>query len=144
MKKAVKVLIVYLLSLLVCSLIFSWLGFNKILLPSFDNKFDDIGLMIIPTIIGGIISLRLIVTAKSFKIFLFVYVSLWLIRFAALYIGNQLVEVYVFNRAYRFDLIIYNYYTTVSRLQTPLPFIIYWFINYLYTIQLQPKEKLPT
>lgn len=142
MKKAVKVLVIYLAGLLVCSLIFSWLHINQIYLNFSISKLDnEVNIMLIPTIIGGLIALRMTISAKSFKIFLLVYACLWVFRFIALYIGNQLGEVYIFGRAYRFDLIIFNYYQTVSRLQTPLPFIIYWFINYLFTVTLLPKDN---
>jgi len=141
MKKAVKVLVIYLAGLLVCSLIFSLLHINQGTIFSTSKIDYEVNIMIFPTIIGGLIALRMTISAKSFKIFLLVYGCLWILRFIALYIGNQLGEVYIFGRAYRFDLIIFNYYQTVSRLQTPLPFIIYWFINYLFTVTLLPKDN---
>ncbi len=145
MKKAVKVLVIYLTGLLVCSVIFSWLHINQVLLNFSISKLDnELNIMLIPTIIGGLIALRMTISVKSFKIFVLVYACLWVFRFIALYIGNQLGEVHIFNRAYRIDLIIFNYYQTISRLQTPLPFIIYWFINYLFTIILQTEEKKET
>ncbi len=146
MKKAAKVLGVYLLALLVCSLIFSWLGFKNV----FSNYGGGIGglelnIMTIPTIIGGIIALKLTVPLRSFKLFLVIYTILWCIRIILTYVGNQLGEVFIFGKPYHFDIIISNYYQTVSRLQTPLPFIIYWFINYLFTtiIKQQPEKKDP-
>ena len=142
MQKAVRILFIYLLGLLICSLSFTWLHISQVVLSFSTSKLDnELNIMLIPTIIGGLIALRMTIPAKSFKIFVLVYACLWVVRFAALYIGNELGEVHIFNRAYRLDLIIYNYYQTVSRLQTPLPFIIYWFINYLFTVALLPNSN---
>ena len=48
-----------------------------------------------------------------------------------LIIAAKIGLVTIMGRNFRFDLIIFNYYENVSRIATPLPFILYWFINYL-------------
>ncbi len=133
MKKAVKVLFIYLLALLACSLLFNWLGIKSNFLNLAKGGMDiEVSTMLIPTIIGGIVALKFTIPARSLKFFLVAYFSLWVLRLGIIYIANQLGEIHLFNRAYRFDLIIANYYKTVSRLDTPLPFVLYWFINYLF------------
>ena len=73
MKKAVKVLVIYLAGLLVCSLIFSLLHINQGTIFSTSKIDYEVNIMIFPTIIGGLIALRMTISAKSFKIFLLVY-----------------------------------------------------------------------
>jgi hypothetical protein len=67
MKKAAKVLTVYLLFLLVFSFILSWLGLKD----SFLNvgKIKAFSPMMLVTIAGGIISLYYTVSLKALKIF---------------------------------------------------------------------------
>lgn len=95
----------------------------------------------VPTIIGGLVALKLTLPPRSFKLFVIVYTILWILRFTLLYIANRVGEVTISNRVYHFDLIIYNYYRNVSRLDTHLPFVLYWFINYLFTIVVKQQEK---
>jgi hypothetical protein len=132
MKRAAKVLVIYLLSLLVFSLLFSWLGIKSPYLPMSTLK-TVISPMMMVTAIGGIIALKYTVPLKSLKIFLLVYSFLWLFRFCMLYLANYIGEATILNKTFRFDLIIPSYYENVSRIGTPLPFIIFWFINYLFT-----------
>ena len=132
MTKAAKVLVIYLLSLLVCSLIFSWLNIRSSYLPMSEFR-TVLSPMMAATVIGGIIALKYTVPPKSLYIFLLVYIFLWILRFCMFYLANYIGEATVFNRSFRFDLIIPNYYDNVSRIGTPLPFIIFWFINYLFT-----------
>ena len=132
MTKAAKVLIIYLLSLLVCSFIFSWLNIRSSYLPMSEFK-TVLSPMMAVTVIGGFIALKYTVPAKSFYVFLLIYIFLWIFRFCMFYLANYIGEATVFNRSFRFDLIIPNYYDNVSRIGTPLPFIIFWFINYLFT-----------
>lgn len=139
MNKAAKVLLCYYLLLGICSLIFSWLNIHSLYYLYAGQKME-VNPIMIPTIIGGIIALKLTVPARSLKIFLIVYFGLWVLRFFLMYIANQIGEAHIFNRTYRFDLIIANYYRTVSRLDTHLPFVIFWFINYLFTVVLKPAE----
>ena len=130
MKKAAKVLTVYLLFLLVFSFILSWLN----LTDSFLNvgRIKVFSPMMLATIVGGIVSLYYTVTPKALKIFLIVYVCLWVIRIGMLYLANQIGIVTIGQRVLHFEIIIPNYYENVSRIGTPLPFIIFWFINYLF------------
>lgn len=130
MKKAAKVLTVYLLFLLVFSFILSWMG----LTDSFLNvgRIKAFSPMMLATIVGGIISLYYTVTPKALKIFLIVYGCLWVIRIGMLYLANQIGIVTIGQRVLHFEIIIPNYYENVSRIGTPLPFVIFWFINYLF------------
>ncbi len=132
-KKAAKVLIVYYIFLGLSSLVFSLLNIHNYYIDYAGHP-TELNPMWIPTIIGGLISLKLTIPPRSFKLFVIVYIILWILRFTMLYVGNKVGEVSIFNRPYRFDLIVYNYYKNVSRLDTHLPFVLYWFINYLFTI----------
>jgi hypothetical protein len=131
MSKAVKVFIIYIIFLLACSIVFNWFNISS----DFQNiprSLYAVRLIMIPTIIGGLIALKYLVPPKPFKIFLVVYFSLWIVRYMILFAANNLGEVHLFNRTFRFDMIIANYYKTASRLETPLPFIIFWLIFYFY------------
>jgi hypothetical protein len=132
MSKAVKIFILYIVFLLVCSLIFNWFNISSDF-HNISGSVYRIRPIIIPTIVGGIIALKYTVPPKSLKIFLIVYFSLWVIRYIILFTADNLGEIHLFNRTFRFDLIIANYYKTASRLETPLPFVIFWFIYYFYT-----------
>jgi hypothetical protein len=132
MSKAVKVFILYIVFLLVCSLIFNWFNISSDF-HNISGSLYRIKPIIIPTIIGGIIALKYTVPPKSLKIFLIIYFALWVVRYLVLFAADNLGEVHVFNRTFRLDLIIANYYKTASRLETPLPFVIFWFIYYFYT-----------
>ena len=139
MKKAAKVLTVYLLFLLVFSFILSWLG----LTDSFLNvgRIKAFSPMMLATIVGGIISLYYTVTPKALKIFLIVYGCLWVIRTGMLYVANQIGIVTIGQRVFHFEIIIPNYYENVSRVGTPLPFVIFWFINYLFNNNQKPVSE---
>ncbi|MBL0356306.1 MAG: hypothetical protein IPP72_05200 [Chitinophagaceae bacterium] len=139
MSKAAKVLICYYLLLGICSLIFSWLNIHSYFYLYAGQKME-LNPILIPTIIGGIIALKLTVPPRSLKVFLIVYIGLWVLRLILMYAANKIGEAYVFNRVYRFDLIVASYYKTVSRLDTHLPFVLFWFINYLFTVVLKPAE----
>ncbi len=130
MKKAAKVLMVYLLFLLVFSFILSWMG----LTDSFLNvgRIKAFSPMMLATIVGGIVSLYCTVTPKALKIFLIVYCCLWIIRIGMLYLAERIGIVTIGQRIFHFEIIIPNYYENVSRIGTPLPFVIFWFINYLF------------
>jgi hypothetical protein len=130
MKKAVIVLVAYLVLLLIFSLIFSYTGINNSAIEMGATK-KLLTPMMGVTVIGGIIALYLTVDKKLLKLFLIIYLFLWLLRIAMLYLSQYIGEVSVFGRAFRFDVIIPNYYENVSRITTPLPFILFWFINYL-------------
>ena len=139
MKKAAKVLTVYLLFLLVFSFILSWMG----LTDSFLNvgRIKAFSPMMLATIVGGIISLYYTVTPKALKIFLIVYGCLWVIRTGMLYVANQIGIVTIGQRVFHFEIIIPNYYENVSRVGTPLPFVIFWFINYLFNNNQKPVSE---
>ena len=139
MKKAAKVLTVYLLFLLIFSFILSWLG----LTDSFLNvgRIKAFSPMMLATIVGGIISLYYTVTPKALKIFLIVYGCLWVIRIGMLYLANQIGIVTIGQRVFHFNIIIPIYYENVSRVGTPLPFVIFWFINYLFNNNQKPVTE---
>jgi hypothetical protein len=130
MKKAVIVLVAYLVLLLVFSLIFSYTGIINSALEMGATK-KLLTPMMGVTVVGGIVALYLTVDKKLLRLFLIIYLSLWLLRIAMLYLSQHIGEVSVFGRTFRFDVIIPNYYENVSRITTPLPFILFWFINYL-------------
>ncbi len=132
MNRAIKVFGIYLLFLIICSLIFNWLNISS---DSYNvgASIYRVRPIMLPTVIGGIIALKYTVPQKQLKIFLIVYFFLWLFRYLILFAADNLGEVHFFNKTFRFDLIISNYYKTASRLETPLPFIIFWFIYYFYT-----------
>lgn len=139
MRQAVKPFIYYYVALGLISLLFSWLGVH-----SYPYYYAGIKMeldpMMAPTIIGGIIVLKYTISPHMFRIFLIVYFSLWILRLVLMYVAHQIGEATVFGRPYKFDLIIGSYYKTVSRLDTHLPFVLYWFITYLFTMVLQPED----
>ena len=121
---------IYLLSLLVLSLIFSWFG-----MPSFVWNKIPINPMMVITVVGGIISLKKTVSIYSFKLFLKIYSGLWILGLVVIYTGNQIGDVFILNRHFKFDQILKYHYENFSRISTPLPFIIFWFINYIFSKQ---------
>jgi hypothetical protein len=140
MGKAAKVLLVYYIFLGASSLTFSLLKIRS-LYVNFAGHPTELIPMWIPIIIGGMIALKVTIPPRSFRLFVIVYCLLWFLRFALLYIGNTLGEATIFNRPYRLDLIFMNYYRSVSPLDTHLPFVLYWFINYLFTIVIKQHDK---
>lgn len=141
--KPLRVLMLYYLFLGTCAVLFALLKWNS-KWYEYGGGRTEFNPIWIPTIIGGMVALRLTLPLRSFKLFVIVYTCLWVLRFTLLYFANQIGEVHLANRTYRFDLIIYNYYRNVSRLDTHLPFVMYWFINYLFTIVIkQQQEKKP-
>jgi hypothetical protein len=139
MSKAAKVLLAYYIFLGVTSLIFSMLKIHKTYFD-YGGKPTEFNPMWVPTIIGGLICLSLTVPLRSFKLFVVVYIILWILRWILLYIGNRMGETTVAGKNYHFELIFYNYYRNVSRLDTHLPFVLYWFINYLFTKVVKQQE----
>ncbi len=133
MSKPAKVLLFYYIFLGASSLILSLLHVHSTYYYMYAGKQMEFAPMIIPTIIGGIIALKLTIPLRSLKIFLIIYFSLWALRFTLLYIANKVGTVVIFSRLYHVDFIVANYYKTVSRLDTHLPFVTYWFINYFFT-----------
>lgn len=140
MGKAAKVLLVYYIFLGASSLIFSLLRIESVYV-NYAGRPMELNPMWIPIIIGGMIALKITIPPRSFRLFVLVYCLLWFLRFALLYAGNKLGQVTIFNRPYRFDLIFYNYYKSVSPLDTHLPFVLYWFINYLFTMVIKQQNK---
>ena len=132
MKKAVKVLAVYLSGLLVFSLIFSWLGITNFNTTLLHNTISIQPLMFL-TIAGGIWALWVTVTPGAFKIFILIYCLLWIVRFFILYLASHFAVINLFNHSLNFYIIVNNYYAQVSRLATPLPFVIFWLVNHYFS-----------
>lgn len=132
MKKASRVLICYLIALIVSSLLFSWMGIENWSIPISNNKIFITPTMMV-TIAGGFLSLWYTVSANSFRLFMIVYFTLWGVRLLLLFVGNQIGLTFIFNKNYNVDFIIGNYYRFVSRLDTPLPFIIFGLIDQLFS-----------
>ncbi|MEN9571438.1 MAG: hypothetical protein RL172_2669 [Bacteroidota bacterium] len=140
MGKAIKVFSIYIVLLLLLSLLLSKLDINS----DFHNiagSIYQVRLIVIPTIIGGIICLWQIIPPKPLKLFLIIYVGLWLFRYLFLFIATQVEQVHLFGKTYQLSLIVANYYKTASRLETPLPFIIFWVIYYFYNTIDQQNNK---
>lgn len=138
--KPLRVLLVYYIFLGASAIVFALLKIHsfKFNYGGGQTEFNPIW---IPTIIGGLVSLKLTLPPRSFKLFVIVYITLWVLRFTFLYIANNIGVVEISNRVYHFDLIIYNYYKNVSRLDTHLPFVLYWFINYLFTMVVKQQQE---
>jgi hypothetical protein len=132
MRKAVKVLIGYLFGLLLCSLLLKYLGIEHYVNPLNDSRTQLHNPMMLFTIAGGLIALRLTIAKKQFSVFLIIYTALWLLRFLIIVLADRIGTVQFFGNTYRLDVIIPNYYSSVSRLATPLPFVIFWLINYYF------------
>ena len=132
MKTASRILLIYLSSLLLFSLLFSLAGITNFSWNIFKLKIA-VSPMTMLTVAGGIISLKYAVSPQSLKLFLKIYFCLWILEYLVIYTGNQIGEVFLRNRSYRFDLILKYHYENYTRLNTPLPFITFWFINYVFS-----------
>lgn len=132
MRKAVKVLLGYLFGLLMCSLLLKYFGIENYVNPLNDSRTQLLNPMMIITVLGGILSLWLTLPKKQFYVFLLIYSSLWALRFLVLFLADTIGTVELLGKAYRLDVIIPNYYSSVSRLATPLPFVVFWLINYYF------------
>lgn len=132
MKTASRILLIYLSSLLLFSLLFSLAGSTNFSWNIFNLKIP-VSPMTMLTVAGGIISLKYAVSPQSLKLFLKIYFCLWILNYVVIYVGNQIGDVFMRNRSYRFDLILKYHYENYTRLNTPLPFITFWFINYVFS-----------
>lgn len=130
MSSAIKIFMIYLLSLIACSLLLSAIKYYGFYWYLFDIRFE-FRIMTWVTLIGGIVALNQLVSKKALKIFLIIYFSLWLLRFLILYLSDVVGVVHFGGRAFHLNHIAPSYYRTVSRIETPLPFIIYWLVLYL-------------
>jgi len=130
MKKALPVLLIYMGCLLIFYLIFRWLGITywEYLIA---DKIPITPLFIVAAI-GGIIALKFTVSPASFKIFLLVYGGLWLLRLLILYVGTKMAPIHLGNKAFDIPAILTNYFTFVFRLDTPMPFMFFWLMDYLF------------
>ena len=130
MKKVFSVLLVYLCFLLVFYFIFKWLHIANWEYTIAD-KIPITALFIVATI-GGIFALKFAVSPASFRIFLIVYSALWVLRLLILYWGTKMGAIQLGNKAFDIPSILTNYFTVVFRLDTPLPFMFFLLIDYLF------------
>jgi len=130
MKKALPVLLIYLACLMLFYLMFRWLE-----ILNWEYLIADkipLTALFIVSAIGGIIALKFTVSPASFRIFLYVYGGLWLLRLVILYVGTKMGAVQLGNKAFDIPAILTNYITFVFRLDTPLPFMFFWLLDYLF------------
>jgi hypothetical protein len=140
MKKAFPVLLIYLACLLVFYFLFRWLE-----IADWEYLIADkipLTALFIVAAIGGIIALRFTVSPASFRIFLIVYSALWMLRLLFLYLGTTMMPVHLGSKAFDIPAILTNYFTFVFRLDTPLPFMFFWLIDYLFVKQKKNIEDL--
>lgn len=135
MKRGVKILSFYIIGLLLCSVV---LKLFKV--ENYFNTFDDsrtslLNPMLLLTVVGGLVSLRMLVSKRAFSAFLIIYSCLWIIRYILLLLAGTIGEMHLLGKSFHFDIIIPNYYSNVSRLGTPLPFVIFWLLHYLFSRQ---------
>lgn len=142
MRKAVKVLTGYLFGLLLCSLLLKYYGIENYVNPLNDSRTQLLNPMMIITIAGGIISLWLTLPKKQLYLFLAIYVALWMLRFLVLFLADKIGTVVLMGNSYRLDVIIPNYYSSVSRLATPLPFVVFWLISYYFIGRSNAQEAV--
>lgn len=144
MRKAAKVLGFYLLGLLICSIILSWFKLNNFTLITFIDEKIKIKIITLATVFGGILALKLTVNKKSLKLFLIIYTALWIFRIVVVYVASQIKDVYFLGRILHLDIIITNYYSQVSRLETPIPFVVYWLIkSFFESVKISQEVKEP-
>ena len=141
MKREVRILAIYLSSLFVISLIFSYFGYSNFLFLRSGGRMLGTPMLLF-TIIGGIIALKATVSNKSLQVFLLFYGCLWLLKWLLIWASGKAGLVHIMGKDFRFDLIVKNYYATVSRLDTPMPFVIFWFINHFFTTQGKKNETV--
>jgi hypothetical protein len=133
MKKTFSILLIYLLFLLLFYFISRWLGLAD--WEYIIAKKIPITALFIAAAVGGIISLKFAVSPASFRIFLILYSALWVLRLLILYLGTKMGAIQLGNKAFDIPAILTNYFTFVFRLDTPLPFMFFLLIDYLFTRQ---------
>ncbi len=141
MKRAAIVLVCYLVSLLAFSLFFSWLGVREFKPNPSTLKTLQQPMMLV-TIIAGLIALRFTVSARSFMVFFIVYTCLWLIRIPVNYVISTAADNMHWLKKYALDWVLFKYYDSVTRICTPLPFVIYWFIIYFFDMVSKTFNKI--
>jgi hypothetical protein len=138
MKNIFSVLLIYLFSLFVFYFISRWLHIANWEYTIAD-KIPITALFIVATI-GAVIALKFVVSPASFRIFLIVYSALWMLRLLILYMDNKISPIQLGNKAFDISAILTNYFTFVFRLDTPLPFMFFLLIDYLFK---KPKKSTP-
>jgi hypothetical protein len=130
MKRIFPVLLIYLISLLAIYLLLKGLGianWNYLIAAKI-----PITAFFIAAVIGGIVALKFTVSKASFRIFLLAYCSLWALRLFILYVGTKTAPIPLGHKTYDLPAILTNYFTFVFRLDTPLPFMFFLVIDYLF------------
>jgi len=130
MKKALPVLLIYLICMFVFYLLLRWLEIAN-WKYSVADKIPLTALFLVAAV-GGIIALKFTVSPASFRIFLMVYGALWGLRLLILYLDTKMGPIQLGNKAFDIPAILTNYFTFVFRLDTPLPFMFFWLIDYLF------------
>jgi hypothetical protein len=127
------------ISLLIFSMLFNLIGETFILI--------NLGVLVLPVnlkmivmIAGGILSIKLSVSKQSFYIFIVVYSFMWIFRYIINFAGNQIGEIIILNKHVNFHAILNYYYESISRITSPLPFLFFWFINYLFNTNLKKTD----
>jgi hypothetical protein len=131
-KKAFRVLSIYLVALFAFSILFSNIGLKDFELKIINHTWKFSPNLVI-VVLGGLVSLYLTIEKKQFKVFVLIYVFLWILKFSLLIIGKYAGVVKFFGKPIDANLYIKLYYETVSRIATPIPFILFWFICYLFS-----------
>ena len=133
MKRPVMIFAGYLFFLVIMRLLLNKFEVSAMLLPISQRRLQaEVNAMLPFTILRRLISLYCILPKKFFKLFVFIYSGLWLCRIVLFLFSYQFGEVTLANKTFHLDLIINNYFLTISRLETPLPFIIFWLFYFVY------------
>jgi hypothetical protein len=141
MRRPIKIYLIYIVALMAFSVLFKKIGVESDLEITLDNRVGLLNPMVLITILGGMLALRLTVSSRSFYYFLAAYLGLWALRYFMLFLGDQIGELKIMGKVYRLKYIIPNYYANVSKLATPFPFILYWLVNYLFAQKENIKVK---
>lgn len=130
MRRLLIALIVYFITMLIFLLLYGWLGIDVIHFR-IEGKID-LSPLLITLIVGGLVVLKYTTSSKTFYLFLIIYLSLWAIRFALLFIGQHFGPVQVGHGKFDLASILYNYLVFIFKLEKPFPFIVCWLIDYAF------------
>jgi hypothetical protein len=120
--KSIKTFFLLILSLTICIVFLNWARNHYF--PG--QTLSPIARIItIVVILGGIIIMKLTFTDNGFKLFLVLYLSLWLVY----WILNFLVAHNIYSGR---SVELFSFYKGLIPLTTPLPFIFFWFVDRLF------------
>lgn len=131
MKKA-SIFFFWLLLLTISVFTINWLKYNY-----FQDKFHSF-FIIFQTVffpITGTILMKYSVGPKSFKFFLFTYLSFWAVYFLLKYslIAGNSLHLFALTPKDRFD--ITATYMEFTKLATPIPFIFFWILDRIFFVE---------